>query len=95
MKGVIVDDFEANLKSNSLYIGEVSDYMDDIKNEFNSLTKNISGKSLEFLTSKVSVELDQLKKVKKKISAYQNVLRNVLLSYQREAEELTKNIRDL
>ncbi len=95
MKGVIVDDFESNLKSNSLYIGEVSDYVEDIKNEFNSLTKNISGKSLDFLTSKISVELDQFKKVKKKINAYQNVLRNVLLSYQRESEELTKNIRNL
>lgn len=95
MKGVIVDDFETAIKNNTIRADEIKGYMKDINDEFNLLTKNIKGKDLDFLTSRLALELTQMGKVKSKIDAYNEVLKNVLLSYKRESETLTKNIRDL
>lgn len=95
MKGIIVSELELVIKKNDYNTSEVNQKISNINKSFNSLEKCFAGSELEFLTSKINLELQEFKNIIGKINAYQSTLQNVLKSYQLQNNELTNNLSKL
>ena len=95
MNGVIVDDFESATKKNKLQIEDINSEIKNINNCFNELNKNLNGKSLDFLTNKLSTELSSFKRINSKLVAYQTTLNNVLLSYKSQSDALVESLNKI
>ena len=92
MKGIIVNDIEIAIKRLNQDADSLNSKVRDINHDFDELSKSVNSRDLLFLTSKLGLEINLMSNVKNKIAGYQNVLTNVLKSYQIELEELAKNI---
>lgn len=95
MIGIVVNDFDSIIKKNEYCILDLNEKILNITNNCNELFKNISSSDLKFLTKKLEEEIQQFNNVKFKIESYQTALKNVLLSYIEEDEELTKNFSQI
>ena len=92
MKGIIVNDIEISIKRLNQDADSLNSKVRDINHDFDELSKSVNSRDLLFLTSKLGLEINLMSNVKNKIAGYQNVLTNVLKSYQIELEELAKNV---
>ncbi len=95
MNGVIVGDLELIIKKAGLNASDVKSNISAIKHDFSNLSQSIGSNDLKFLISKLDLELLQFQNVVTKTEAYITTLKNVLMSYQYQSEELVKDLNNL
>lgn len=95
MKGIIVDDLQLIISKNRYDINVVKENIKSIKDMAQNLKIDLKNNDLTFLTSKTDYEIAQFDNFIRKMEAYNETLNGILISYQKQAETLTMNIKQL
>jgi len=93
--GIISDDFELLLKKNSAILEDLFEEKEKLVNNLNSLIDCFEDSTLKFLVSKIDDERKQVKRIMKKINAYQVSLNSVYNSYQEQLVQIVSDTKKL
>ena len=92
MSGIVMADFEALIKSCELRISDVSECIQKLRDASLNLRRSIKNSDLTFLTENLYLDIVESSKMVSKLNSYRLTLRNVLKSYQYQAQNIARTV---
>ena len=95
MVRVNVDNLNALIKKNNLYLSSYNSNSKKLTNAINDLNSCYSGNSLQYLFDGPLKEIKSVQTISKLIGSYSNILLGVKLSYQKQEQRLNTQIKNM
>lgn len=92
MEGIIVNSFESLMKNTDVISDDLASNISELRSAFLELRKTIRCSDLSFLTDKLSKDISQLNILIRKANSYQSSLKNILMAYKYQEQQIAASI---